>query len=380
MSQGVYTPDLRFELVKGQITSGTPDEGFVACSPGKRFCLEVTREQLEEIMYRVQDAKVTAGGLSYSMSSPTSGEDNTELSMDCDVLFDTGNPPAALVMVAANHDSYRGYVTMRYMGDPEDEGYGLPPMANVTSTTNIGAVYDVDESNGAYALRVREAVAERGMWERYGDNDPYYLSGVAPTVYEMIDPYFSNLEGLNSPCPFRTGLSLLSSGMYSPPADTNVIGTYVTSEGDWPTGEHEPTLGGISAYLFLEFPGQVAWVDLDESGNPFSPGNKLFVAISFRLTSSVDFPGYLPDSEIFITSLSETDYHGEYETTDKTLSIVLASGTVSCPLYVLPLGDYGDITTSYTLANVVITATKWWPYAKNSPAEPVWNAATGAEL
>jgi len=66
MSDNVTIFDHRITYLPGQVTTGTPDTGFVACGNGSRYPLgPLTVDQLAEIAYRVKDA-TWSGSLSVS--------------------------------------------------------------------------------------------------------------------------------------------------------------------------------------------------------------------------------------------------------------------------------------------------------------------------
>jgi hypothetical protein len=97
MGNRVTTPNLRFEWVDGQVTSGTPDEGFVACGDGTAFPMEVTIDQIAEIFYRVKDAWFTGGSASWkvtgspvSISAPTAAPTNRRLDVSASTYQQRG--------------------------------------------------------------------------------------------------------------------------------------------------------------------------------------------------------------------------------------------------------------------------------------------------
>lgn len=63
MGEAVFTNEYRVNFVSGQITNGTPDAGFVACGDFTEYCMEVTLDQLAEILYRVKDAWFVSGSI-----------------------------------------------------------------------------------------------------------------------------------------------------------------------------------------------------------------------------------------------------------------------------------------------------------------------------
>jgi hypothetical protein len=140
MGNRVTTPNLRFEWVDGQVTSGTPDEGFVACGDGTAFPMEVTLDQVAEIFYRVKDAWFTGGSASWKVTgSPVS------------ISAPTAAPTNRRLDVSASTYQQRGYCKL---GGDDYNG--------ATYNSGIGSYYSDIADN------------ENGMW-RDAWNDPDHV-------------------------------------------------------------------------------------------------------------------------------------------------------------------------------------------------------------
>jgi len=109
----------------------------------------------------------------------------------------------------------------------------------------------------------------------------------------------------------------------------------------------------------------VAWVDDNGTGNPFDPLNSLYVGLLFRMQG---LGSYVQVSTKKAAPLDTT--------AGIRLVFEMASGSPSCDLY----RNGSSAVTSVSGSDLVITAQKWWPYAKENPAEPVWDDTSGAKL
>ena len=104
------------------------------------------------------------------------------------------------------------------------------------------------------------------------------------------------------------------------------------------------------------FPRTVAYVGGDY---PFSAGVTLYPYITFR-------DNYWNHTSVFGGEVSSDGY----------AEVVLSSGTLFIPIYLQPLSGYSaQLVTAPRLE-----VTEWWPYAKGSPAVPVWDKDTGLKL
>lgn len=137
-ARGIFTPLLRATFVKGEVTTGTPTDGFVACGDGTAFPMLVTLKQLEEIMYRVKDAWFTGGNIAWISSSSVS-----------DSVYASTTAPA--------HRSYIERGTFIFKN--QRRGYS-------TDTINpfVGPAYDRGDGNLAWDI----SDSEYGMFTNSG--------------------------------------------------------------------------------------------------------------------------------------------------------------------------------------------------------------------
>lgn len=151
--------------------------------------------------------------------------------------------------------------------------------------------------------------------------------------------------------------------------------SFLVSSGYYPYGE----LIGIQfrAAVELGFSGLVAWVDTNSSGDPLDPLNELYLGLNFfaYTTDGEKLDGSGAGLSIYIVDAYTELTGNPNEGPTGDLTFVLSTGTLTCALY---CSNYTFLTSA--TSSMTITATEWWPYAKNSPAVPVWNTATGAKL
>jgi len=150
MSNGVFTRNKRFTWVDGQVTSGTPDEGFVACGDGTAFPMEVTLNQVAEIFYRVKDAWFTLGSASWKIS----GSPQT-------ITAPINAPANRTLEIDGSTYQTRGYTIL--------DAY---PYNGATYDAGIGNYYSDIADN------------ENGMWKDAW-NDPDHVDAFS---YEQDDP------------------------------------------------------------------------------------------------------------------------------------------------------------------------------------------------
>ena len=292
MSKGVFTRMKRVEFVE-KTSSEVGD--------GTAFPMEVTLDQLAEIMYRVKD----------SVFSGSVTEDYTGI---INTYGFSGAPTSELVSEATTGVwewfVRRGYSTGDVSGFAGYFGSSYP--------VNGDNWFDIEDN-------------ERGVW--------------APNVSGVSD--------------FRTGYSHLFSSNFE------------TEEID-PSPSHYLAYNTLDGYFSpsiatLVFSREVAWVDVNLSGNPFDPANQLYLGLSF------DMQGVFYTTT-YISSNSATA--GNASPTGLSLEIELSGGVVlDCPIY---FSSYDAIAT-YS-GSIRCIATEWWPYAKGSPAEPVWDSETGVKF
>ena len=317
-AQGVFTPEYRFKFVKGSLTEGTetilPTEpgAVVKCGSGTYYPLLVTIEELAEMFYRVKDAWFTEGEVNISY---TAGEDTVTGTMT--VLG--GAPPDELVSSPTGFYFWRGYHKLESF-----VGAGEAPYFQAAYTVNSTDYQDVDDN-------------ERVMWL----------------------PFFNELDG-----------DFYASAAFSPNAlgfttymSADLSGASVPSHGIESTSSDSALVTGVELALMFSF--NVAWIDDNESGNPFDPLNSLYVGLLFQMQG---LGGYVRVSTRRAAPLETT--------AGIQLVFEMVSGSPACDLY----RDDGEDVTSVSGSDLVIAAQKWWPYAKENPAEPVWDDSSGAKL
>jgi hypothetical protein len=377
MSKGVFTRMKRFQFVEK--TAGEVGDGTI-------YSAQVTVAQIEELFYRVRDSKFTAGRVKIigTLLSPDEVPGSYEVTA-------TGYEPPTTLADGGSGD-------LRDPSDPE----GTPWL-------------DLFESQRAYCIRMDEearppAIAdfydyfsnpysltaphipetqlfydlnhERGMWipgssdyvfgfqmeaTETSLNETGYVAGFTGSNYnEAEDQALADLTmpGFNVSV-FRectTGFSarFLSYGIGS----TSYYGFNPAFE---PNGHYAQFVGVLVSGL--SFSKQVAWVNVDGSGDPFSAGNTLYLPVYFSISGD--------ESGIRIESgLSVYLQGGDLsESTVCNLVLSMVSGEITVPLYVT--SSFFDTIDEIESDDFTVEATEWWPYAKGSPAEPVWDSETG---
>lgn len=345
----------RVKFVKGWITGGTEYPDAVECGDGTDFPLEVTPAQLFEIMYRVKDAKVTAG--SFITTFPNSPFDDIVNTMN----FTSGDLPDDLFSMEDGDPivSYvRGFCTSIESFDPPNDPDPMPTYRDAY----FGGYYVNDNGLGTY-VKIREASSELALWASledpatvFNNHGKFDLFLRDPGGYLFLDVSAMDFR-------FRTGFSFLAQEGYG----TGVSGhPYGFSTAFFPGG-------GSTAYL--NFSGKVAWVDDTGSGNPFDPGNRLFIGMIFAQAN---------DPVVISTKIDNTLGTISPGVTTPTLTgtlfeVELSGGeVVSCPLYWYVMYTPGGESVS-SAENYRVKATEWWQYALPNGA-PNWDAGTGEWL
>ena len=367
----------RVKFIKGWETGGT-ENGGVECGDGTAYPMEVTVEQLSEIMYRVRDAEFVSGSLTAEYDGVT------------DVGTITGTRPTALFEAEAavpfngGAFSLRGYCTSVEafnVGDPQ-------PMDHVADGV-LGTVYEVGDAyspdyNEDGIHKVREAETEHALWL---NSNP---TAISPAPYtgklEMGDFYLITLSNISMFSaahdvvayemftPFRTGFSFDSASSYG--QDSTIYSPEVDSDGFLAT----------CSEVVLNFSGEVAWLDDDGSGNPLSAGNRLFIGMGFHfeIVSEQGLGSMITTNKAFAT-----DYYSSLVSnqtlvdTGNSLRLRLSSSPLRelvVPLYSYTEDYGGGIQAGYTgSTDWIFEATKWWPYADQA-GDPVYDEDTGLPL
>lgn len=310
MSKGVFTRMKRVTFVKGWLTGGTPVDGSVECGDGTAYPLEVTLDQLAEILYRVKRFQVTAGG-SATATYPEEDDD--------DYIVSYTGPS-----VEPNY-SHKGYQARLHIDDP----FVVP----ASHAMYFGDEYVVEDPYDSWR-QWNLLNDERGLWlPELPTGHTYYSEG-----------FFPGFSGIT------TGLTFSSYDSNAWLLETNNI-------------PDETGPAGASLY----FSSSVAFVDTTGSGSIYDPQNKIYFGSGFSvfiLDGAADF------------NLSSTPDDPVAQSGTIQLNIVLSTSTVSMKLY----WNTGSGSSSFSGSDIEISVTEWWPYAKDSPAVPVWDADTGLKL
>jgi hypothetical protein len=328
--QGVFTPELRFTLVE-KTSSEVGD--------GTAFPMLVTRDQLAEIVYRVKDAWFTSG----SVVTTPGGDPSSGLGLSM-----TGyDPPSQLITGDGETEFYiRGYCWWGRFYD-----------LHVDDRLYFGTAYGPDILPKEYPFPT-EFLAEFfpptvEPWASEGENLYRDAASNERLIWlpdrQDIDPLSEETAKING-ATMRTAFSHEIS-------DSNQ--TYI----DHPA----------PSQLRLEIYPEVAWVDENESGNPFDPLNKLYLKLRFGLLGTAG-----PYDVVALDSMPDSGFRSFTEATD--LVFQLADSTTSAKLYFYNEYDGEDAAIFASASPFVVTAKAWWPYAKGSPAEAVWDTTTGAKL
>ena len=177
MSVEVNTLEFRETYVKGQVTTGDPDVGFVACGPGTAHPVPATLDQIAEIFYRVRDTKISGG--EYTMES-------TELPYKYAGLFNTGPLPAHNYHIEQSGDwlqhVIRGY---SFGAESPNEGW-LKHHCDPVYTSPIGG--DFHDAKDEFCMWPDDDVYTGSMGANHEILTGYSGGSVsAPSVY---GPYY----------------------------------------------------------------------------------------------------------------------------------------------------------------------------------------------
>lgn len=325
MGNQINTIDSRIKFVKGQVTTGEPDSGLVACGPGTLYPLLVTLPQLAEIMYRVRDSWFTGGSVTFSGSQPHRffGDPNPDRLVNY-------NEQTSDDFGEAYGESTRGYYST-FLEPPEFENL-------------FTEAYDL---NG---IDFYDAKDERVLWvpdEKFGGD------GTPPGSISFPEDVARGFRcGFSNHAVFYGNLSV-------PP-------NFYTFASAYPGGEDvevDPPYYSQAA-VQLEFSGKVAFAAADD---PFHPDAKLYVGLYFR----ADGGDSLVNIRSLLYRIPDSEYNGVV--TPLSLKLELSNEqTVSCPLYHSGYYEIGG-------TDFVITAKKWWPFAHPN-GSPFWNRFDGTLL
>jgi len=331
MSKGVFTRMKRIRFIKE--TEFISITSFSGVGPNTPYPVKVTREQLSEILYQVKRSTLTGGSVdATTYSGLTIGLTGVA-------------SPENLWYTSTNNKSggSRGYafpnVPDTFLGLGVDS---LPPDINSYFESNYSISYEDYPS-----IPIYEAKNEYAIWHPV-------LAGTYPSIF-----------GTGLVTGFTNGItveSIVDSSDDSTASPSDYYGFGYTGL-SFDSGE-----GPSSGYTNFEctFYNTAVYKDIDGSGNPFSPSNEIYLGVEAVLTAFVD-----PEGTFDLFHSRSWDTGGGYDEVFN-LRLELKDSEVIIPMFSREIPDsYSDL---------ILTATEWWPYAKDSPAVPVWDADTGLKL
>lgn len=294
MAQGVYTRQKRFTFV---------EKTAAEVGDSTAYPMLATADQIAEVMYRVRLSKFTQG--SFSDSFGTYFE-----------AVNIGDDPTTAEPFEI--DTVNGYYAVRGYGVAWDDSIGedvaapfLPYYGDKITMTYSGVDYNYRQALNEYSVFV-----------------PPYDRWVSST-------------GIINPSPtdyFQTGFSYVADGnSLAPPSLYNAF------------------LASFNGSSFVQFSGEVAWVDINGSGNPLDPLNEMYIGVEL-------FSLYVS----FFGIHTNNTYGGTMTGADFVLE--LSGGQeLRCSIY------SGSTFTS--VQDVRLKAIEWFPY--QDAGGNVWNPATG---
>jgi hypothetical protein len=327
MAERVTTPSLRFRFVE----KTTAQVGSLTDYP-----VQITLGQAAEIFHRVRNASWYSGSIDIQYGTAPF-DDHYE------IFIPSISQPAPLIQEVVNlatpHASKRGYA-FKKKGVADEFGNLLYEQTMVAGADDY---YDADYQSGAY------------------DPDDVWRDGKSreASIHASDLVEWDNLDG-----GVTTGFSFLSVAEGG--------GTDPASSGVYAFDSRFNFIGNENTFAYVIFSGEIAWVDVNGSGNPIDPLNELYLGVEFKAVST---------PMLDVTSIS-TKASGDPNAVSASIKFILrlSNSDLVCDLEISPfifiLGTYD----SHTGTDFVLLADTWWPSAKNSPAVPVWDTTTGAKL
>lgn len=328
MSKGVFTRMKRVRFIKE--TEFISITSFSGVGPNTPYPVKVTHEQLSEILYQVKRSTLTGGsvdasGLTIGLTGVAS--------------------PENLWYTSTNNKSggSRGYAFPNVSDSFMDLGVDpLPPNINSYFANNYSISYG-DYPN----IPIYEAKNEYAIWHPV-------MAGTYPSIFGTgLVTGFSN--------------DIVVGSIVDPYNDTQAFPDSFYGfgySGFSFEGEDEPSAGGT--HFYFSFYNTAVYKDIDGSGNPFSPSNEIYLGVEASLTAFIDPEG---NFDVFHSRSWETG--GGYEEVFN-LKLELKDSELLIPMVSRDRPD--------SASDLVLTATEWWPYAKDSPPTPVWDTDTGLKI
>jgi len=344
MSAGVFTPDLRVNWIM-LTTSELGDVG-----DGTAYPIEVTLDQIAEIFYRVKDAYFTGGRANYGTGDPLLNPEGG---------FEITAPTTAPSQRASESGEVRrGYTT---------------PVESGTETISAHNDPYLDEEYDAGSSEMYRDILdnERGIWMR----------GEAGVTLPRWDALSGERVIGGSPFPEITNAFSFHCGDSFTPATAsdcfNASGWTNASPGS-PIVQTE--MGPIQARVY--FNTNIAVICANAGDDISASTNQYFVGFELYVADVADIVGLGSIMEVSTNEASITNPVPLLladQTTPCRYVMKLESGDVTCPLYIADAVGGGTYPFQFG-EDFVQEAVEWFPYAKNNPAEAVWNSGTGAKL
>lgn len=335
MSQGVYTRMKRFEFVKGWVTGGTdPADGSVECGDGTLYPLEATLDQIAEIYHRARDSYLTG-----SITTTYTSSFDPELLAITTTGF-TGTPSTDLVESGVTSEGETTLSQRAYSTGSTGDVAGFAQYFGSAYSVNGQDFYDANSELAIHSLPSNSYNPRTGLTQDFFAT----FSEDAVNFYPITMPSF-----------YSAYHEIYRNDGYQPQSGIYIYEAYAKFH------YSAISIGAV----------QIAWIDDNESGNPLDPLNRKFINFSFAFRQSFIYGG----NEAYYSTFHSNDT----STTSVNFNIELSTSTLSCPLYAGGGGypAFDGITHS---GGINLVVTKWWPYAKDSPAVPVWDADTGLKL
>jgi hypothetical protein len=284
-------------------------------------------DKLEQVFYRVRDARWTAGSFTFHINDTEGSGEEWDTIIEIPAVEPTERLLATRDDVDFTEQTARGYVSFAR------DGFFNPPTLNGAPSGSFGETYTA-AGEGYYDFSAADAASEYAIWW---------------TPYQSATGDFSFLD----PGVFRTGYFFYSNFA----TDMESPSLYVFTEFSDANDEYP--------YFFCEallhIHDTIAFVDNDESGDPFSPANDMYLRPEFSVEGST----------IRITTIA-----ADLDPAGCDLVLELSGDkTLRCPLY---FGDSLFLVSSFSGTDFVLTATKWWPYGASGDER--WDSTTGEPI
>ncbi len=375
MAERVTSPELRFKLVEKtveEVGDGTP------------FPMLATPGQVAELMYRVTKFQWVSGTAEARLYYAFGGGDYIANA----VQFNAASQSGALVEAETQNafPSFDGAYTRKgYCTVMNGETPDLP-MSNYGSSYFAETYYLSFIADGGigpnYYYAIREAVSERTMLAdaflepNNATVGHFRIGSEAFGGFSETMPEFLFQAPLDT---FRTGFSYFGTSFTSSGIEPIIHAPFNTYFDSAVGGSPVPS---AVASVDLQFTGDVAWVDVNGSGNPLDPLNQLYIGVRLSIVTGQSYIlggagiSFSTDRTALVAWSANTD-------TGYLLKLKLSGGTyLTAKIY----GQDAPIDPSFdsygygAVTDWEMEAIEWRPSAKANPSVPVWDTASGVKL